>query len=153
MFFTRNRIQVIESDVERIWLAAGIFDCQKKLRASPPEEARDLTYGVKEVKHYVDHILEGEFSEALLNSEAQPTHFFVCDALDGVFVMKLSGEQSLGYIARIDHKHLLEDSRLSGLPILVFPKVLRSGKTYKMTLEDGEVDVFFTDNKLYLKVK
>ena len=152
MLFDRSRIVIIESDVERIWLSAKIFDAQKKLRADPSEETSNQELNILGVPYYVDHIQEGLARDGLEYGDAPPTHLFVCDALDGVFLMKLS-EGILGYIARIDKKDLLENTFVSSLPVLVFPKILRSGKTYTMKLDDGLVEVSFQDECLRLDIK
>lgn len=152
MFFDRSRIVTIESDVERIWIAAKLFDAQKKLRADPSEETNNQELKFLGVSYYVDHILEGLARDGLEYGDAPPTHLFVCDALDGVFLMRLS-EGLLGYIARIDKKDLLENTFVSGLPVLVFPKLLRSGKTYRMTMGDDCLNVFFKDDVLQIQVE
>ncbi len=154
MLFDRSRIVTIESDVERIWLSAKIFDAQKKLRADPPEETISQQLYVLGAENFVDHVLDEVVIPEIDYPDAPPTHLFVCDALDGVFLMRLpASEKQTGYIARLDRKDTLEAPKLSVLPILVFPKILRSGKTYAMKMDDGLVEVSFQDECLRLDIK
>ena len=153
MLFERSRIQIIESDVERIWLIAGIFECNKKLHATPSVESPDRVYVICGKNNVVDHQLEDVARQGIENGDVLPTHLFACDALDGVFLMKLSGESQVGYIVRVDHKDILSLPAISRLPILTTPKVLKSGKTYSLSMDDGEVSMFFAEDKLCLKVR